>query len=89
MAEAARNAKPSERGEIEITEIHNYYLQKGELTVSTFSGEWLDAGTFDTLLEASIIVKEKGIYKNFDPRIEDAIMECNEELKILAKKRLK
>jgi glucose-1-phosphate thymidylyltransferase len=50
VSEAARMAKPSERGEIEITSLHNFYLEKGELTVSEFSGEWLDAGTFDTLL---------------------------------------
>ena len=88
VIEAAKNAKPSERGEIEITELHNYYLNLGELKVSTFSGEWLDAGTFDSLLEASRIVKEKEIYKKFNPMIDEAIAEFNEELKMLAKKRL-
>lgn len=86
--EAAKSANPSERGEIEITEIHNYYLKKNELQVSPFEGEWLDAGTFDTLLSAGHIVKEKGISKNFDPIINNAILEFNEELKTLAKKRL-
>ena len=56
--------------------------------MSTFSGEWLDAGTFDSLLEAGNIVKKKKIYKNFDPIIEKAIIEFNVELKELAKKRL-
>jgi glucose-1-phosphate thymidylyltransferase len=88
VIEAAKKAKPSERGEIEITELHNYYLNLGELKVSTFEGEWLDAGTFDSLLEASRIVKEKEIYKNFDPMINEAIAEFNEESKILAKKKL-
>lgn len=88
VVEAAKNAKPSERGEIEITELHNYYLNLGELKVSEFSGEWLDAGTFDSLLEASNIVKNKEIYKKFDPLIDQAIAEFNEELKTLAKKRL-
>ncbi len=88
VVEAAKGAKPSERGEIEITELHNYYLDLGELKVSTFDGEWLDAGTFDSLLEASRIVKEKEIYKNFDPMINEAIAEFNEELKVLAKKKI-
>ncbi|PIR73671.1 MAG: spore coat protein [Candidatus Moranbacteria bacterium CG10_big_fil_rev_8_21_14_0_10_35_21] len=85
---AAKKVKPSGRGEIEITALHNFYLKLGELTVSTFSGEWLDAGTFDSLLEAGNIVKKKKIYKNFDPIIEKAIIEFNVELKELAKKRL-
>ncbi len=85
---AAKAVKPSERGEIEITEIHNYFLRKGELKVSILRGEWLDAGTFDTLLEASNTVKEKQLYKKFDPIIDDAITEYNKELKALAKKKL-
>ncbi len=48
----------------------------------------MDAGTFDTLLEAGNIVKEKEIYKNFDETINKAIKEFSEELKTLAKKRL-
>lgn len=86
--EAAKKAVPSERGEIEITEIHNYYLKKNELRVSPFEGEWLDAGTFDTLLEAGRIVKKREIYKNFDPVIDKAVAEFSEGLKVLAKKRL-
>lgn len=88
VSEAAKQVKASSRGEIEITEIHNYYLQKGELMVSAFEGEYLDAGTFDTLLEAGNIVKQKELYKNFDPMIDQAISEFNEELKAIAKKRL-
>jgi glucose-1-phosphate thymidylyltransferase len=88
VVEAAKTAKPSDRGEIEITSLHNFYLKKGELKVSEFKGAWLDAGTFDTLLEAGRIVKEKGISQNFDPKIEAAIAEFNEEQKALAKKQL-
>lgn len=88
VIEAAKNVKPSERGEIEITALHNYYLELGELKVSKVSGAWLDAGTFDSLLEAGNIVKEKEIYKNFDPMIEEAVRDFNEELKMIAKKRL-
>ncbi|MFA6106710.1 MAG: sugar phosphate nucleotidyltransferase [Patescibacteria group bacterium] len=85
---AAKAAKLSERGEIEITEIHNYYLKKKELKVTTFKGAWLDAGTFDTLLQAGQIVKEKKISEKFDQKINSAIKEFNEELKCLAKKKL-
>jgi glucose-1-phosphate thymidylyltransferase len=85
---AAKAAIPSERGEIEITEVHNWYLQRGELEVALIKGEWLDAGTFDTLLEAGVIVKEKGLSNNFDPKIDQAIAEFSAELKALAKKRL-
>jgi len=85
---AAKNVKPSERGEIEITDLHNWYLEKGELVVGLVKGRWLDAGTFDSLLEAGNYVKEKKIYENFHPIINDAIKEFNEELKDLAKKKL-
>jgi len=86
--EIAKKMKPSERGEIEITDINKAYLKKRELEVTLFDGEWLDAGTPDSLLEASLIVKEKGISKNFHPILEEAIEEFNEELKIRSKKRL-
>jgi len=88
VCEVAKKSKPSDRGEIEITDLMNFYLKKSELQVSQVEGEWLDAGTFDTLLEASRIVKEKNLYENFDPKIEAAIAEFNEEQKVLAKKQL-
>ncbi len=59
VIEAAKNVKPSERGEIEITDLHNYYLNLGELDVAMVKNAWLDAGTFDSLLEAQILAKEK------------------------------
>ena len=59
VVEAAKNVVPSERGEIEITELHNYYLGLGELDVAMVNGAWLDAGTFDSLLEAQILAKER------------------------------
>ncbi len=63
VAEAARSLKPSGRGEIEITDINNWYLAKGELDVRTLNGAWLDAGTFDSLLAAGVFVKEKELYR--------------------------
>lgn len=59
VVEAAKNVQPSHRGEIEITDLHNYYLHLGELETAIVNGAWLDAGTFDSLLEAQILAKEK------------------------------
>lgn len=59
VVEAARSLKPSERGELEITDLNNWYLKKGELSVAMVNGEWLDAGTFDSLLRAQQIAKDK------------------------------
>jgi glucose-1-phosphate thymidylyltransferase len=88
VVEAAKTVKPSARGEIEIADLHNWYLEKGELEVGLVKGKWLDAGTFDSLLEAGNYVKEKKLYENFHPIINQAIEEFNEELKALAKKKL-
>lgn len=55
----AKNVKPSSRGELEIVDVLNSYLEKGELEVAMVSGEWLDAGTFDSLLQAQNLAKEK------------------------------
>jgi len=45
---------PSGRGELEVTDLNNRYLELGQLTWAELSGYWRDAGTFDTLLEANI-----------------------------------
>ena len=57
--EIAKNLKPSERGEIEITDINNWYLKNNELEAAIVNGAWLDAGTFDSYLEAQILAKKK------------------------------
>ncbi len=53
VVDIAKNAQPSERGEIEITEIQNWYLQHGELNVEIIDGEWIDAGTFESYYRAN------------------------------------
>ncbi|MCH9812049.1 glucose-1-phosphate thymidylyltransferase RfbA [bacterium] len=61
VVEIAKEVKPSHRGELEITDINNIYLEKEELHVSIF-GEgvtWFDTGGFDALLEAACFVKEQ------------------------------
>lgn len=51
----AKMVKPSARGEYEITDLNNLYLKEGNVCVATLQGDdqWFDAGTFDSLLEAS------------------------------------
>jgi len=56
---AAKSLRPSPRGELEIVDLHNWYLNKGELEVAEVKGEWVDAGTFDSLLHAQNLAKEK------------------------------
>lgn len=59
VLEVAKTVKPSARGELEITDLHNWYLKQGELEVAMIENEWIDAGTFDSLLEAQNLAKEK------------------------------
>jgi glucose-1-phosphate thymidylyltransferase len=48
-----RTLKPSGRGELEITDVNNEYIRRGQLTFGTFKGWWSDAGTFPSLSHAS------------------------------------
>ena len=54
---------PSWRGEMEITDVNNMYLQEGSLTYSVLEGWWTDAGTFDSLRRATNLVAETGANK--------------------------
>jgi len=48
-----RTLRPSSRGELEITDVNNFYVKQGTMTYEIVKGEWTDAGTFDSLLRAS------------------------------------
>jgi glucose-1-phosphate thymidylyltransferase len=61
VVEAAKQARPSQRGELEITELHNWYLRKKELKVDIVKGEWIDAGTFESLYKAGKLARSFSI----------------------------
>lgn len=58
-----RTLVPSGRGELEITDVNNHYIARGEMTWSELDGWWSDAGTFESLLKASNLVAETGANK--------------------------
>jgi len=58
-----RRLKPSGRGELEITDVNNFYIEENSLTYEFVDGWWTDAGTFDSLLRASGLVAKTGANK--------------------------
>jgi len=52
------NLRPSERGELEITDVNNAFIRMGKLTAEVIDGWWTDAGTFPSLYRASRLVAE-------------------------------
>jgi len=58
-----RTLKPSARGELEITDVNNAYIERDELSWDELRGWWTDAGTFESLLHASNLVAQTGANK--------------------------
>lgn len=58
--EKVETLQPSGRGELEITDVNNRYIEEGTMTFSTLEGWWTDAGTIESLLRASKLVAETG-----------------------------
>ncbi len=52
--------KPSDRGELEITDVNNAYIERGDLAWDILEGWWTDAGTFESLIRANSLVAETG-----------------------------
>lgn len=50
-----KTLKPSKRGELEITDVNNFYLKQGRLQYDILTTDWTDAGTFNSLLRANIV----------------------------------
>ncbi len=64
--EVIKTLEPSDRGELEITDVNNWYIRDGSMTYEVLAGWWTDAGTFDSLRKASNLVAERGANKR-DP----------------------
>ena len=58
-----RTLKPSARGELEITEVNNAYIERGQMTWDILEGWWTDAGTFESLMNAANLVTQTGANK--------------------------
>jgi glucose-1-phosphate thymidylyltransferase len=59
--DVVKTLKPSGRGELEITDVNNHYIAKDAMKFTMLDGYWSDAGTFESLLRASVIVEK---YRN-------------------------
>ena len=51
-----KTLEPSDRGELEITDVNNAYIKKGKMTFEILNGWWTDAGTFESLFKANCLV---------------------------------
>jgi glucose-1-phosphate thymidylyltransferase len=58
--EIVKTLKPSDRGELEITDVNNAYVRDATMTWEMLDGWWTDAGTFESLLRASMLVAQTG-----------------------------
>ncbi len=55
-----KTLKPSGRGELEITDVNNAYIKADEMTWEMLEGWWTDAGTFESLVRATVLVSQTG-----------------------------
>lgn len=61
--EFIRSLKPSQRGELEITDVNNFYIREGKMQWDVLDGWWTDAGTFESLQYAGNMVEKTGANK--------------------------
>ncbi len=65
--EAVRTLKPSARGELEVTDLNNWYIARGELMCEVLDGWWTDAGTLPSLHRAGNLVAQTGANRQDGP----------------------
>jgi glucose-1-phosphate thymidylyltransferase len=58
-----KQLKPSQRGELEITDVNNFYIREGAMSWDILDGWWTDAGTFESLQHAGNLVAKTGANK--------------------------
>ncbi|MBN2096665.1 NTP transferase domain-containing protein [Candidatus Peregrinibacteria bacterium] len=82
VTDYVKTLKPSKRGELEIVDLNKIYLEKGQLTAELIQGDWIDAGTFESLYKASTIVRENdlGIDLETPPTVKVEIKEVKKPL---------
>ncbi len=56
-----KTLKPSTRGELEITDVNNAYIEQGTMTFEILEGWWTDAGTFESLYNATCLIADKNL----------------------------
>jgi len=61
--EVIKTLVPSDRGELEITDVNNWYIEDGSMTYDVLEGWWTDAGTFQSLHRSATLVSESGANK--------------------------
>lgn len=59
VVQVAKDLEPSARGELEITDLHNWYFKRGKLNYSVVKGDWIDAGTFESLYKATRLIHDR------------------------------
>jgi glucose-1-phosphate thymidylyltransferase len=69
-----KNLTPSDRGELEITDVNNFYVRDGLMTCQLLESWWSDAGTFESLLKASSLVANKKLCTCSDKKSEQLPM---------------
>lgn len=62
--EIIKKLRPSGRGELEITDVNNAYIGSGTMTASILSGDWTDAGTFESLHHANVLARKLELARN-------------------------
>jgi len=68
--EVIKTCKPSARGELEITDVNNAYIGQGTMTFDLLNGWWTDAGTFESLYRATMLVRQAQVKAEVEAKAE-------------------